>query len=115
MVVVTEWPDVLPGTTVTSGESVRREEIYEEIYQQPVMEAAVAAAFVLAHDTGGPEARLGVTADDLAVGGRRVGRDPVLTALAGHDPGGQPDRLAARRRRPGMCVRGGRDGRWARA
>jgi hypothetical protein len=36
VVLVTEWSDFLPGTAITSGESVRR----EEIYPQPVMEAA---------------------------------------------------------------------------
>jgi hypothetical protein len=30
--------------------------IAEEIYQQPIMEAAVAAALVLAHNSDGPEA-----------------------------------------------------------
>src|SRR6266700_4626118 len=60
------------------------------------MEMAVAAALVLAHDADRAEAHLGVTADCLVVGGRRVDRDPVMTALVEQVPGQQRNSLAAR-------------------
>src|SRR6266568_7928831 len=60
------------------------------------MEMAVAAALVLAHDADRAEAHLGVTADCLVVGGRRVDRDPVMTALTEQVPGQQRNSLAAR-------------------
>src|SRR5258708_11161295 len=60
------------------------------------MEMAVAAALVLAHDADRAEAHLGIAADCLVVGGRRVDRDPVMAALVEQVPGQQPDGLAAR-------------------
>ena len=51
------------------------------------MEAAVAAALVLAHDPDGTEANLGVAADRRLVGGGRVDRDPVMAALLEQEPG----------------------------
>jgi len=69
--------------------------VAEQIHQQPVMEAAIAAAFVLAHDPDGPEAHLGIAADRLMIGGCRIDRDPVMAALLEQEPGQQPDRLCA--------------------
>ena len=54
----------------------------EQIHQQPVREAAVAPTPVLPHHADGTEAHLGIAADRLVAGGRRVNRDPVVTALA---------------------------------
>jgi hypothetical protein len=54
----------------------------EQIHQQPVREAAVAPMPVLPHHADGTEAHLGIAADRLVAGGRRVNRDPVVTALA---------------------------------
>src|SRR5258708_12031995 len=59
------------------------------------MEMAVAAALVLAHDADRAEAHLAIAADCLVVGGRRVDRDPVMTALVEQVPGQQPNSLAA--------------------
>ena len=53
----------------------------EQIHQQPVREAAVAATPVLPPRADGAEARPGIAADRLTAGGRRVNRDPVVTAL----------------------------------
>jgi hypothetical protein len=52
----------------------------EQIHQQPVREAA-AATPVLPHHADGAEAHLGIAADRLAAGARRVNLDPVVTAL----------------------------------
>jgi methylmalonyl-CoA/ethylmalonyl-CoA epimerase len=65
----------------------------EQVHQQAVVEGAVGAALVLAHDPDGAEAHLGVAADGRLVGGRRVDRDPVVAALLEQEPGQQPDRL----------------------
>src|SRR5258708_29070328 len=59
------------------------------------MEMAVARALVLAHDADGAEGDPGVDADCLLVGGRRVDRDPVMTALLEQVPGQQRNSLAA--------------------
>src|SRR5258708_4254822 len=59
------------------------------------MEMAVAAALVLAHDADRAEAHLAIAADGLVVGGRRVDRDPVMTALVEQVPGQQRNSLAA--------------------
>jgi hypothetical protein len=62
------------------------------------MEAAIAAALVLAHHAGRPEAHLGVAADCLAVGRRGVNGDPVMAtlplsaAISGSVPPASPDR-----------------------
>jgi hypothetical protein len=53
----------------------------EQIHQQPVREAAVAPTPVLPHHAYGAEAHLGIAADRLVAGGRRVNRDPVVTTL----------------------------------
>src|ERR1700683_5132161 len=53
----------------------------EQVHQQAVMELAVAAPLVLAHDADRPEAHLAVAADGLAVGRRRGGGDPGAAAL----------------------------------
>jgi hypothetical protein len=66
----------------------------EQVHQQAIVEMAVAAALVLAHDAGRAEARRGVAADGLLVSGCRVNRDPVMTALAEQEPGEQPGSLA---------------------
>ena len=50
----------------------------------PIIEAAVAAALVLAHQADQTEAHLGVAADRLSIGNHRVNRDPVMTALLEH-------------------------------
>src|SRR6266536_1670428 len=68
----------------------------EQVHEQAIVEMAVAAALVLAHDADRAEAHRGVAADGLSVGGRRVNRDPVMTALVEQEPGEQPDSLAAR-------------------
>jgi hypothetical protein len=70
-----------------------RKFVAEEIHQQPVVELAVAAALILAHDADGPEAHLGVGADGPEVGRGRVDGDPVMIALLEQEPGQQPDRL----------------------
>src|SRR6266496_4033216 len=59
------------------------------------MEAAVGAALVLTHHADRAEAHLGITADRLVVGGRRINRDPVVTAPLEQEPGEQPDSLPA--------------------
>jgi len=43
------------------------------------VEAAIAAALLLTHHAGRPEAHLGVAADRLDVGRRGVDGDPVMT------------------------------------
>ena len=57
-----------------------------------------AAAPVLAHHADGPEAQLGVAADRLLIGGRRVNGDPVMTTLLEQELGQQPGGLAPRPR-----------------
>src|SRR5258706_8762201 len=58
------------------------------------MEVA-AAALVLAHDADRAEVHLGVAADCLVVGGRRVDRDPVMTALLEQVPSQRRNSLPA--------------------
>src|SRR5712692_418759 len=62
----------------------------------PFVEMAVAAALILAHDADRAKAYCGVAAGGLLVSGRRVDREPVMTALAEQEPGEEPDSLASR-------------------
>lgn len=88
-------PAVRPGSAGCRS-AIPGQLVAEQVHQQAVMELAVAAPLVLAHDADGPEAHLGVAADGLDVGRRRVDGDPVMAALLEQELGQQPDRLGAR-------------------
>src|SRR3954449_9092613 len=57
----------------------------EQVHQEAVVPAAVAAAFVLAQAADGTEADLLIRPDRAVVVGGRVDREAVMTALA-HEP-----------------------------
>src|SRR5262245_28139367 len=66
----------------------------EQVHEQAVMEAPVAAALVLPHHSDGPEANPGVAADRPVVRGRRVDGNAVVTALLEQESSEQRDGLA---------------------
>ena len=66
---------------------IRGQFVAEQVYQEAVVELAVGAALVLAHDPDRPEAHLGIAADGPFVVGRRVSRAPVVAAFGEQVPG----------------------------
>ena len=66
----------------------------EHLHQEPVVERPVGSLLVGAHDPDPTEADLLVGADRGRVVGRRVDREPVVTALLDQVPREDPHRLA---------------------
>src|SRR4051794_25345965 len=67
----------------------------QHVHQQAVMPRTVGAALVAAHDPDGAEADALVAADRDGVVGRRVDRDPVVTAVLEQPSRDRSDRVGA--------------------